>query len=609
MATPAVNSLSFLKIKRGIWKLKTFLQKRWISAQDRYGWYRYEDWIRENETNANELDGLKARALEFPYQPVFYCLLDVNQASTEHIQFTLDALSAQIYPRWEVCCLNTKDHAGQRLQSISRNEPRLHFLDRTFEEDSFSKRGIYEYSDKLFTRILQQPFLGSGEFIFCLQAGDVVSPTLLYHLVEQLNQNANIDLFYTDEDHISEAHGRHSPWFKPDWSPELLYSINYLKFAILRLDLFKAILGKAEADTQYADLIVRCADESRHVCHIAEVLIHFLDRPPDEAADTGQENYSMTIVKRLQREGISDVEIKREPHEGVHLTWKPPQPLVSIIIPTKDHLSYIQRTIESIQRLTAYSPYELVIVDNESRSIETIQYYETLKEADNIRIVHYQGAFNFSKALNLGASQAKGDIFLFLNNDIQVIDADWLAELVRWTLLPEVGIVGARLLYPDGRIQHAGIVLGMQGHASHVFYHMPENVMGIFGSSNWYRNYSAVTGACLAMRRAVYDEIGGFDENYQLVFSDVAICLQAIQHGYRVVYNPFARLIHYEGRTRSGNIPKEDIKTGYRLLRGVVSGGDPFYNPSLSLLVCYPTFRRTHEEDPLNRLDRILGDY
>jgi GT2 family glycosyltransferase len=195
---------------------------------------------------------------------------------------------------------------------------------------------------------------------------------------------------------------------------------------------------------------------------------------------------------------------------------------------------------------------------------------------------------------------------LFLNNDTEAIDADWLSEIAGWAIQPEIGIVGAKLLYPDLRIQHAGIVVGMEGHGSHIFAGKREGYSGIFGSVDWYRNYSAVTGACMAIRREVFDKIGGFDEEYDLVFSDIDICLRAIATGYRVIYNPFARLIHHEGKTRHRHIPAKDYHIAYQRLKSVVERGDPFYNPNLSYSIRIPTFKRTYEETPIQRLESIV---
>lgn len=597
--------MSFSKIQGIVWKLKTFLYKQWITFQDRFGLYDYADWIRENELRPADLEDQKGISLDFPQRPLISCILVFNQGDFENIKCTFASLSAQTYDNWEACCIVSQGEIDDRLRQLIITEPRLRLLDRKFEEDFFIKGKMF--TAKTFQKMLGESEYIGGEFLFVLRTGDTVAPDLLFRTVERLNHTPDIDLFYTDEDYLSrDSRARHSPFFKPDWSPELLCSTNYLKFAIIRKNHLQTICAQSEPEIPYDELILRGAEEALNITHLAEVLIHFLDGQESGSSEEEVNGHFAFIKQHIEKMGISEVEFDTTANGTLHLKWQFPQPLVSIIIPTKDRLLYLQRAVESIRELTSYTHYKLVIVDNDSNDPATLQYYEQLTPSPDIRILKYPGSFNFSKALNLGARESQGEIFLFLNNDIQIIDPEWLTELVRWAMLPGVGIVGARLLYPHGEIQHAGIVVGMEGHASHVFNHMAEKSDGIFGSTDWYRNYSAVTGACMAMRRQVYDEIGGFDEDYQLVFSDVAICLQALQHGYRVVYNPFARLIHHEGRSRSNYIPSKDIAIGYNQFWDTVSKGDPCYNPNLSYAVRQPTFRRQGEETPGERLLHIL---
>jgi O-antigen biosynthesis protein len=205
-----------------------------------------------------------------------------------------------------------------------------------------------------------------------------------------------------------------------------------------------------------------------------------------------------------------------------------------------------------------------------------------MRENNKIKIVEYNEPFNYSHAINLGAATAKGDLLLFLNNDIQVLNKDWLNELARWALIPEIGIVGGKLLYPNGRIQHAGVVLGLEGFVDHLYMNAPQDYCGLIGSVNWYRNISAVTGACQMMRRKVFDELGGYDENYRLIFSDVDICLKATQKNYRIVYTPFAQLTHYHGLSRERKDPTKDLALGFKRLTSSFDGNDPFFSPNLT---------------------------
>jgi GT2 family glycosyltransferase len=293
----------------------------------------------------------------------------------------------------------------------------------------------------------------------------------------------------------------------------------------------------------------------------------------------------------------------------MQVAWQSPHLLASVIIPTRDQARYLRPCLNSILRETSFPDYEIILVDSGSREEATRLLYEELCGEPRVRRIEFGGEFNFSAALNLGAREARGDVLVFLNNDTEVLDPGWLSELVRWACRPEIGVAGAQLRYPDGDIQHAGIILGMEGHASHVFAGRLPVATGPFGSAQWYRNYSAVTGACMAVRRAVFEQTGGFDERFELVFSDVEFCLRVIQAGFRVVYSPFACLIHYEGRTRARHIPPADIRLGRRLFGQIVKEGDPFYNANLSLSIRIPALRRPWEEQPLTRLEKIVSYY
>ncbi len=247
-------------------------------------------------------------------------------------------------------------------------------------------------------------------------------------------------------------------------------------------------------------------------------------------------------------------------------------------------------------------------MDTGSERRETFELYEEISKDSKVRIINFGNGFNFSAANNFGALRSTGAVLVFLNNDIEVIEESWLEELVRWTEFPDIGVVGAKLLYPNGLIQHAGVILGLGGHAGHVFIGAREGEVGPFGSTEWYRDYLAVTAACMMMRREVYEDVGGFDEDYKLVFGDVDLCLRIVEKGYRVVYTPFARLLHHEGASRRRYIPRQDIRKAYFDLLPYVRSGDPYYNPNLSYSNPFPRIVGRREESRIARLERILNE-
>jgi GT2 family glycosyltransferase len=277
---------------------------------------------------------------------------------------------------------------------------------------------------------------------------------------------------------------------------------------------------------------------------------------------------------------------------------------VTIVIPNRNAAAVLTKCVHGLLHETGYPHREIVIVDNGSAEPAVLELYRDLERDNRATIVPFDRPFNFSAACNAGAAAGRGDLLLFLNNDIEIIDAGWLEELVRWAQLPHVGVVGAKLLYPDRSIQHAGIVFGL-GLVGHIFSRAPEGASGIFGSCEWYRNYLAVTGACQMMRREVFDRLGGYDERFRLSFSDVVLCLEAWKAGYRVVYTPYARLVHHESYTRRRADRAEDQELLVQYLETSGFFEDPFFHPELNAKSPAPALRPPFDPAP----DQVARDY
>lgn len=581
------------------WKIKTALFKQKVKIQDRYAWYSYAKWIEDNEPLPSELSQQRIASQNLAYQPLFSILVVGGESRSHHLPATLRSLSEQTYTVWEACLLLTSEKNLTSHPSVADTIQR--------DERFYYHQAGAQISSNVLIQALQ---VARGDFVVVLNAGDQFSPDAIFEATKSLNSASDIDMIYSDEDFLAEdGRSRQEPFFKPDWSPELLLSTNYLLHAFIRKSLINKIIEETLHDesTGIGDLIFRCVEQAQNIHHIPRVLCHRKKEDDEDPSAHGPGSQLQTgwVEAHLERVGLIGAVATITGLGTLQVKWPTRGSLVSIIIPTKDKSTYLQRCITSIQELTVYPNYEFIIMDSGSQEAITRQYYSHISQDPNIHIAHYSGEFNFSGALNMGAVHAHGDILLFLNNDTEVIDGEWLEELVCWAERPQVGIVGAKLLYPDRTIQHAGIVLGMEGHGSHVFGGVREGHHGPFGAVDWYRNYTAVTGACMAMRREVFDQVGGFDEDYQLVFSDIEICLRAIDAGYRIVYTPFARLIHHEGMTRFRYIPHADIMLGYHHIIDAIKDGDPFYNPNLSYSVRVPTLRRPGEESPVERLNNI----
>jgi GT2 family glycosyltransferase len=582
------------------WKIRTATYKRRLKIQDQFALYPYQKWILDNEVREKELIQQRVEAQNLPYRPRISVIVVGGDVLPDSLKNTLNALLEQTYNNWNASLVLTS--ASDRVTSpaatdLAQTDERIHLHWNDTSSDSSIKLAMNNTE---------------GEFIIRLYAGDKLSPNALFEVAKTLNTTPDIDIIYSDQDCLAEdGYSRQAPFFKPDWSPELMLSTNYLACAFIRKDLVSKIVSKnpPEGLASFEDLIFRCSEYTQDIHHIPHILYHRRHETQEKSDRYGtilnlQAEWAKAHLDRL---GIRNVKSNTSKLGTLQMIWPIPERRVSIIIPTQDNSEYLKRCITSIQEITEYTDYEFILVDCGSQEEATQRYYSTLSQVANVHITKYQKEFNFSSALNFGASHAQGGLLLFLNNDTEAIEPYWLEELVRWAEQPNIGIVGAKLLFPDGAIQHAGIVVGMEGHGSHVYAKAREGYQGPFGSVDWYRNCSAVTAACMMMRREVFNNIGGFDENYELVFSDIEICQRAIKDGYRILYTPFARLIHHEGLTRHQHIPSHDIRVGYEHLKKIIEQGDPFYNPNLSYSIRMPTLKRPDEESPIERLNNILS--
>ena len=324
-------------------------------------------------------------------------------------------------------------------------------------------------------------------------------------------------------------------------------------------------------------MLLLLGKEPQKFCHIPYVLISLSSYRSSDSREYRKLIKSFLSHRRLQ---AVDVEM----HGKIpRIQWKSEQPLISIIIPTKNNFQKLKTLLDSLFTLTDYPAYEIILVDTGSTDQRIFGYYEDVMRSRPVQMLRYDQPFNYSKVNNLGAGLAKGALLLFLNDDMQVLDKDWLSELSQWALRDDIGVVGTKLIHPSGRIQHIGIVIGMQGFVGHLYRNAPEHYWGLMGSSDWYRNISAVTGACQMIRKGLFWELGGFDEKYELVTGDITLCLKALKHGYRNLYTPHATLLHHEGASRGYQTPVEDILRGYEEMDEILRNGDPYFSPNLTL--------------------------
>lgn len=413
--------------------------------------------------------------------------------------------------------------------------------------------------------------------VFC-RAGDVFSPKLLDDFAAVSLEVPSADIIYTDCEYRDRDSNQDAPFFKPSaLSPELMLSVNYLSRSFMRAALLADFADTAADVMSFEyELQLRQFNGNSVMQHIPRVLVSLCE-PPLVSGGSMQ----AVLKSHLEQQGKKNVELLAHSSQ-TRANWDFGSPSVSIIILSHNHGAWLRDLVSSIFSITDYPNYSLVIVENRSSEPEVLAYYDELEGDARVTIVQYDQPFNYSEAINSGVARSSADVVVLLNNDMLVTDAGWLSELVQWAVQPGVGVVGGKLLHRDNTIQHAGIILGLNGFVGHLYLNAPEHYHGLAGSADWYRNLYAVTGACQAVRRDLFRQVGGYDERFRLAFGDIDFCLRVVKAGYRNLYNPFARLTHFEGGSRGYDTPVNDILLAYDELLPWVEEHDPYYSPNLT---------------------------
>jgi GT2 family glycosyltransferase len=511
----------------------------------------YHAWIRRYDawTEADLVD-LRRRGAELPRRPKVSILMCTDDAPEDLFREAINSVLAQTYADWELCIAgncSTTPRAVEALRGFAKADPRIKVMSLP------KKVGIANAMNAAFV-------LATGEWVTTLDDGDVLAPHALFHVAEAINEYPYVQLLYSDEDMIDETGSRHSPYFKPNFSPELFHSQNYLNsLTVYRADSLRAAGGwRAEFDGAHGyDLNLRVSEgaEAGAIHHIPRILYH--RRAAAGLTVPSEKGHAYAAGLRALGEHVGRLgwaaqveELTDLPYYRVRFDIPVPRPLVSIIIPTRDQADMLARCVESILKATTYEPFEILIVDNRSIEAKTFAYFVVATEDPRVRVVPYPQPFNYSAINNFAAQAAKGDVLAFVNNDVEVIAPDWLTEMVAWAAQEEIGCVGAKLYYPDDTIQHAGVIIGIGGAAGHSHRYFPRDHPGYFGRLKLPQTLSAVTGACLVVRKEVFFEVEGLDERFCIDFNDVDFCLKVRAAGYRNVWTPFAELYHRERTTR-----------------------------------------------------------
>lgn len=522
--------------------------------------------------------------------PLFSILLPVCDTPPRLLHACVESVIAQTDPRWQLCIADdasTRPDIVRLLEGYAERDPRIRVI--------YGRERAHISANT--NRALQ---IATGRYIGFLDHDDELAADALEEVAAALEEHPGARMLYTDEDKLDMHGERHAPHFKPAWNPDLLRSLNYIAhFTVVEAALLRDLGGLRTGfeGAQDHDLALRCGEvlAPEQIVHIPRVLYHWRMIEGSTALGAQQKPYVLeagrrAIAEHLLRTGVSGVvHVLPDGRYRIERDIRSSPPKVGVIIPTRDRVDLLRTCVESVLYHTRYPDYEIVVIDNGSQEPATLDYFDTLRKHDKVSIVADPGAFNFSRIVNDGVRATDADVICLLNNDIEAIRAGWLYEMTAQAARPEVGCVGAMLYYPDDTIQHAGVILGIGGVAGHSHCRLERGSEGYISRARVVQNMAAVTAACMAFRRDVFDRVGGFDESLAVAFNDVDFCLRVAAAGYVNVWTPFAELYHHESASRGA----EDTPAKQARFRGeselmkrrwgAVLEADPFYNPNLSL--------------------------
>lgn len=557
------------------------------------GQFSYEEWIENIEIpslpNSNEVHTTLA-ALE--YKPLISVVMPTYNTDEEYLRACIDSVIGQSYPHWELCIADDaspKLHIRQVLETYQAQDSRIKVVFRT-ENGHISHASNSALS------------LAGGDFIALLDHDDALPEHALFFIAEKIIQHPNAQIFYSDEDKLNAQGQRFDPHFKSDWNPDLFYSQNYVShLGVYKRSLLEKIGGfRAGVEgSQDQDLLLRSLFhvQDSQIVHIPRVLYHWRTVEGSTALASGEKTYTSDAGIKALTDYFAEVNpavyIEPGPVPNTYRTrWPLPEatPLVSMLIPTRDRRALTETCVRSILDKSTYTNYEILILDNGSIEAETLEFFEQIQQEDKrVRVLRYDYPFNYSAINNFGARYAHGEIIGLINNDLEVISADWLTEMVSHVIRPDIGCVGAKLYYSNDTIQHAGVICSLGGVAGHSHKHFPRNHPGYFYRLLLTQTLSAVTAACLLIRKSVFDEVNGLDEdNLKVAFNDVDFCLKVRSAGYRNLWTPYAELYHYESISRGAEDTPEKIERFRGELEfmknkwGAALELDPYYSPNLT---------------------------
>ena len=553
----------------------------------------YDTWLRIMRVSRQEL--FEQRKTKFSYAPKFSVVVPLYHTPAKFLKDLVRSMMYQSYANWELCLVNASPEDVQ-LTSLLENWA---MRDKRIRVIRLEKNlGIAQNTNAGIAA-------STGEFIAFLDHDDFLEPDALFCYADALNKDKTIDVFYSDEDKTDEYAAHYFyPHFKSDFNIDLLHANNYMcHFLAVRKSLVDTVGGLNEKfdGAQDYDFVLRLTENTKKIYHCPRILYHWRCSNQSTAANQGNKMYAIHAGKAALNAHYKRIGWNARAQEGAVDGWYQTkftlkeEPLVSILIPNKDHTDDLDVCLNSFFERADYQNYEFIIIENNSVLPETFAYYEKIeKEHDNVKVVYWEAGFNYSAINNFGFKFAKGDYIMLLNNDVELITPDIFQSMLGFCMRPEVGIVGAKLLYNDHTVQHAGVLVGAGGLADHVFKGIHEDDPGYMGRAISSQDVSAVTAACLLVKRSVYEEVGGLEDEFQVAFNDVDFCLKVRKAGYLIVYDADVKLFHYESKSRGMEDTTERfirfgnemmlLNSKWDILSTFV---DPYYNPNLSYLEYY----------------------
>ncbi|MEY8354114.1 glycosyltransferase [Lachnospiraceae bacterium 54-53] len=552
--------------------------------------YDYPEWYSLTKTTDEELEA--QRKTVFDYMPKMSVVIPAFRTPERYLAAMLDSLLAQTYGNWEVCVAD----GSPRGEGVERVLKRYAIKDERIRYVILGEnKGISGNTNAAIE-------MATGDFVVLADHDDTLAADALFECVKAINSDPEIDVVYTDEDKLDIDGGElFEPHFKPDFNPDLLTSVNYIcHLFVVNHELLLEVGGfKEEYDgAQDYDFIFRCTEKARKIYHVPKALYHWRCHQNSTASNPESKLYAFeagarAIRAHYERMGIEALSVEKGVDYGIyHSVFKiTGEPLVSIIIPNKDHTADLDLCMRSIIDRSTYRNLEFIVAENNSTAAETFDYYEKIqKEFDFVHVVSWEREFNYSAINNFGVTFAKGEYLLFLNNDTEIIHPDSIQEMLGFCQREDVGAVGVRLLYSDDTIQHAGVVVGFGGIAGHTFIGLHKAESSYFNQAMCARDYSAVTAACMMSKKSLFEKAGGFSEDLAVAFNDIDYCMKIRSLNKLVVYAPYALFYHYESKSRGLEDTPEKVERFHREIRKfsdkwpeILKDGDPYYNPNLTL--------------------------